>query len=123
MPRPDLHLDGASIMPMLKGKRKPIHEALYWHFPHYGNLGSGPCSSIRSGNWKLIEWLENGDVELFDLANDESETKNLAASNPQKAEEMLRKLSDWRVEVGANMLREGTDETIREFRSRRMNEL
>ena len=80
--RPDLSLDGKSILPLLKGGSEPIHDPLQWHCPHYGNTGSGPCSSIRMCDWKLIERFENDTVELFDLAADMGETTDLAAKHP-----------------------------------------
>ena len=103
--RPDLHLDGKSILPLLKGGSEPIHESIQWHFPHYGNTGSGPCSSIRVGDWKLIEWFENDTVELFDLATDMGEMTDLAAKHPDKTAEIKKRLATWRKEVDANMLR------------------
>jgi len=103
--RPDLHLDGKSILPLLKGGTEPIHESIQWHFPHYGNTGSGPCSSIRVGDWKLIEWFENDTVELFNLAADAGETTDLAAQHPDKTAELKKRLATWRTEVDANMLR------------------
>ena len=103
--KPDLHLDGKNILPLLKGSPEPIHKSIQWHFPHYGNTGSGPCSSIRVGDWKLIEWYENDSVELFNLATDISETTDLAAKYPNKTEELKKRLSVWREQVDANMLR------------------
>jgi len=109
--RPDLHLDGKSILPLLKGGTEPIHESIQWHFPHYGNTGSGPCSSIRVGDWKLIEWFENDTVELFDLATDMGETTDLAAKHPDKAAELKKRLAAWREDVDASMLRPRSADT------------
>ena len=109
--RPDLHLDGASLVPLLKGAKEPIHEALHWHFPHYGNTGSGPCSSIRVGDWKLIEWFENDSVELFNLAEDMGETTDLAARHPNRVNELRQRLHAWRMEVDANLLRPNPNPT------------
>ena len=99
------HLDGKNILPLLKGGREPLHESIQWHFPHYGNTDSGPCSSIRVGDWKLIEWFENDSIELFNLTTDMGETTNLAAKHPHKTEELKKRLAVWHEQVDANMLR------------------
>ena len=103
--KPALHRDGVSFASLLRGDKKPVHDALFWHFPHYGNHGSGPCSSVRIGNWKLIEWLEDGSVELFNLATDLREKSDLAAQHPDRVQELRARLHAWRKETGANMPR------------------
>jgi arylsulfatase A-like enzyme len=103
--RPDLHKDGVSIVPLLRGSNKPVHEALFWHFPHYGNHGSGPCSSVRVGEWKLIHWIESDSVELFNLATDLSEKNNVAAQYPEIVQTLRERLETWRKETDANMPR------------------
>ncbi|MFZ9979912.1 MAG: sulfatase [Opitutales bacterium] len=103
--RPDLHKDGVSFVSLLKGETKPVHEALFWHFPHYGNHGSGPASSVRVGDWKLIHWIEDDGVELFDLVNDPSEKTDLAARQPDRVKDLRAQLDAWRKETDANMPR------------------
>jgi arylsulfatase A-like enzyme len=103
--RPELHKDGVSFASLLRGGTKPVHEALFWHFPHYGELGGGPCSSVRLGDWKLIEWLEDEGVELFNLTTDLSEKKDVAAQHPEIVKQLRERLHAWRKETGANMLR------------------
>ena len=78
-------------------------EALYWHFPHYHGSGNTPTGAVRAGDYKLIEWFEDGRVELYNLAQDVGETANLAAQMPEKEEELLRLLRDWRERVDARM--------------------
>jgi arylsulfatase A-like enzyme len=103
--RPDLHKDGVSFAPLLRGETKPAHEALFWHFPHYGNHGSGPCSSVRVGDWKLIHWIEDDSVELFNIATDLSEKNNLAAQYPDRVKQLRTRLEAWRKETAANLPR------------------
>jgi arylsulfatase A-like enzyme len=103
--KPDLHKDGVSFASLLKGETKPVHDALFWHFPHYGNHGSGPCSSVRVGEWKLIHWLEDDSVELFDVVNDPSEKTDLAARQPDRVKGLRARLDAWRKETDANMPR------------------
>jgi arylsulfatase A-like enzyme len=99
---PTQHPDGISIVELLKGnsiKRGPV----YWHYPHYGNQGGSPGGAVRDGRYKLIQWYEDDRIELFDLQSDLAETKNLADIHPDKAKQMMTKLSDWRSDTGAVM--------------------
>lgn len=95
-------LDGASLVPVLKGDAQP-ERALFWHYPHYGNQGGAPGAAIRRGRWKLIEWYEDDRVELFDLESDLSEKNNLAQSEPERVRALLEELHAWQKEVGAKL--------------------
>jgi hypothetical protein len=95
-------LDGASLVGLLRGELLPPRQ-LCWHFPNYTNQGSRPAGAIREGDWKLVEQFEDGSVELFDLADDPSETKNLAAAHPERVDDLRQKLQTWRQRVGAQM--------------------
>jgi arylsulfatase A-like enzyme len=95
-------MDGVSLLPLLKGGSLP-ERALYWHYPHYGNQGGAPGAAIRMGDWKLIEWYENGRRELFNLREDLGEEKDLALSNPDQVKVLAAKLEAWRKNVGALM--------------------
>jgi arylsulfatase A len=97
-------VDGASLAPLLKGTGKPQRTALYWHYPHYSNQLSKPGGAIRAGDWKLIEFYENGRRELFNLRSDVRESRNLAAQEPERVAELARLLDDWRKAVGAQMM-------------------
>jgi len=95
-------IDGVSLVPLLDGEefdRGP----LYWHYPHYGNQGGAPSGAIRDGRWKLIEWYEDGKLELFDLESDPGERYDRARQYPQRAAEMRSRLALWRDEVRAKM--------------------
>ncbi|WP_164103813.1 sulfatase-like hydrolase/transferase [Candidatus Laterigemmans baculatus] len=95
-------LDGASLLGLLRGQPLP-ERSLYWHFPNYTNQGGRPAGAIRRGDWKLIEHFEDGSVELFDLASDPGETRNLAGTHADTAEALQAELSQWRTRVGAQM--------------------
>jgi len=94
--------DGVSILPALGGKA-PAERAIFWHYPHYGNQGGAPASAIRRGAWKLIEWLEDGSIELFDVAQDIGETRELSRTYPQRAAKLHAELKAWRTQVGARL--------------------
>ncbi len=90
--RPAQHIDGVSLVPLLRGKKKHLRrKALYWHYPHYHGSGSIPSSAIRVGDWKLIEFYEEHKVELYNLREDIGEQHDLATERPEEAKK-LRKL-------------------------------
>jgi arylsulfatase A-like enzyme len=101
--RPKQHLDGLSLVPLLEGKGGLERQALYWHYPHYSNQGGPPSGAVRSGDWKLIEFYEDGLVELYNLRTDPGERTDLAARRPERARELRQMLHAWRQSVGAQM--------------------
>jgi arylsulfatase A len=95
-------LDGASFAAALRDPAAAHPERpLFWHLPHYHH--STPAGSIRLGDWKLIEFLEDGSLELYKLASDLGESVNLAEQEAARAASMLQQMRDWRVKVGARM--------------------
>lgn len=99
-PRPEQHVDGASIAPLLRGETIP-ERPLFWHYPHYGNQGAVPAAAIREGDWKLIRWYEDDKVELYNIRDDLSEKNDLAARYPDRVKEMSARLEDWQRQTGA----------------------
>jgi arylsulfatase A len=97
-------LDGTSIMPLLTGGRLPPR-TLFWHYPNYSNQGGRPASAVRDGKWKLVEQLEDGSAELYDLGNDIGETTDIASLEPAKVAELRGKLAAWRTGIGAQECR------------------
>ncbi|MBN1588926.1 MAG: sulfatase [Pirellulales bacterium] len=97
-PRPGQHVDGRSIAPLLRGERRE-QRPLFWHFPHYANQGGAPAAAVRDGDWKLIEWYEDGSLELFNLSDDPGEKNNLAEVKPEVRNSLHRKLDAWRKSV------------------------
>jgi len=104
-------LDGESLLTLFRNPEEHLaREAIYQHFPGY--LGAGkdtwrttPVSVIQAGRWKLLEFLEDGRLELYDLEADIGESRNLAAEQPDRAGELHARLVAWRREVGAKMPR------------------
>ncbi len=84
---------------------------LFFHFPHYHGSGNRPGGAVIDGQFKLIEWFETGDVELYDLENDPGEWTNLAADQPALADSLRTLLGDWRTSVEAKMPRSNPDWT------------
>ena len=95
-------LDGIDISPELRGGGLR-RETLYWHYPHYSNQGGVPGGAIRRGDFKLIEFYENGKLELYNLKQDVGEHHNLATDQPDRAKELHRMLDNWRKSVNAVM--------------------
>jgi len=113
------HCDGVSLVPLLKQTAALKREAIYWHYPHYGNQGGSPGSAVRAGRYKLIEFFEDGRLELYDLKQDIGEKNNLAGKMPDKAAELHRRLRAWRKEVAARLPTPNPDYKPRPSRGKR----
>jgi arylsulfatase A-like enzyme len=100
---PEQHSDGVSLMPLLRGAEDLGREAIYWHYPHYGNQGGTPGSSVRGGDFKLIEFFEDGHVELYNLREDAGEEHDMTAEMPQLAQQLKEMLARWRDSVEARI--------------------
>ena len=96
-------IDGLSLLPILADPAARLERnAIHWHFPHYHH--DRPASAIRERDWKLIEYLDGtGDVELYHIADDLGEQKNLAPERGGKVADLKSKLSSWRTDVIARM--------------------
>ena len=106
----DYLLDGLSIAPLLRDATASLdREALYWHFPCYlqgytprhGPFRTTPAAAIRMGDWKLIEFFEDGKLELYNLKEDLSEENDLAKTMPAKTKELHAAMLKWRRSVKA----------------------
>jgi arylsulfatase A-like enzyme len=96
--------DGLSLVPLLRDPGARLdREAIYWHYPHYHPGGATPYGAVRARDWKLIEFYEDDRVELYNLADDLGETRDLARTLPEKADALRRQLHAWRRSVGAQM--------------------
>lgn len=102
-PDPGQHVDGVSLVPLLEGGKLDRRAPLFWHYPHYGNQGGAPCGAIREGDWKLIEWYEDGSLELYNLRDDIAEKTNLASTHRDRVERLHAQLAAWRKRVNALM--------------------
>jgi arylsulfatase A-like enzyme len=102
LPPPAGHrLDGRSLAPLMAGAGDWPARDLFWHFPCYAGRGA-PSGSLRAGRWKLIEFFESPNrPELYDLAEDPGEQRNLAAEQPERTRELLARLKQWQETTGA----------------------
>ena len=109
-PPPGYPLDGVSYLKLLTsgGKESLGRDAIFWHFPGYLGAGAGswrttPAGAIRSGDWKLQEFFEDGRLELYNLREDLGQKNNLAAAQPDKVKQLHDRLAAWRQSVNAPM--------------------
>jgi arylsulfatase A-like enzyme len=99
--RPEQHVDGVSLTPLLKQSGTLADRPLFWHYPHYGNQGGSPGAVIREGDWKLIEFFEDDRVELYNLAEDIGEQNDLAERYPDRVNQLREALHAWQARVDA----------------------
>ena len=98
--------DGESLLPVLTGEADLQRDALFWHYPNFAfHRDNRLGSAIRMGDYKLIEFFDKNEVELYNLREDLGEKKNLAGVEVGRVEEMRKRLSRWREKSGARMPR------------------
>lgn len=102
-PVPQQAGDGVSLLPLLTGSGDLTREAIFWHYPHYGNQGGTPGSAVRAGDYKLIEFFEDGRLALYNLRDDVSEEQNLMNEEPVIVARLHQMLADWRLAVEAKI--------------------
>jgi arylsulfatase A-like enzyme len=102
-PGSDWQLDGVNLLPYLEGKNAAApHDALYWRF--------GTQWAVRQGNWKLVAGLDYDAnplpppqpnllkptaPQLYNLADDPGETKDLAAAQPERVRALKAAYDKW----------------------------
>ncbi len=98
-------------MPLLLQKSSQQRD-IFWHFPAYLEAYKGdkrnkdafrtrPVSTIRSGDFKLHQFYEDGHVELYNIRADIGETKDLSKSDPAKVKELRARLETWKQQTNA----------------------
>ncbi len=85
-------LAGRSLAPILHGRPRAGHPALF--FEHEGGR------AVHTGDWKLVA-RSGGAWELYHVAQDATETRNLADRDPQRVAELARMWRAWAMQVGA----------------------
>jgi arylsulfatase A-like enzyme len=100
---PEKVLDGVSLGPVLRDPTVSLgREDFQWHYPHY-YFNTTPVSAFRHGDWKLIEYYEDGRKELYNIKDDLSESTDLAAVKPEIVKDLEERLQTWRTEVNARL--------------------
>ncbi len=101
--------DGVSLIPLLRGADRLASHPLFWHFPAYleayadtgGPWRTTPAGAVRRGDFKLIEFFEDGRLELYNLREDIGETRNLAHDMPARRDELHALMRQWRRDLSA----------------------
>lgn len=102
-------LDGRSLLKVFNEPKQKIRRKLFWHYPHYHAGGDGPYSAVRFGKWRLIEFHETGNVELYDLSKDIGETYDRSNFNLKTRDQLKAALKKWRNSIGAQMPNKNPD--------------
>jgi len=101
---PKQPMDGESIVPLFRQTGSLQRKAIYFHYPNYAFHRSNRLGgAIREGDYKLIEYYDDGSVELYNLAKDISEQQDLSQQLPDKTQAMKAKLDQWLRASGAKM--------------------
>ena len=108
-------VDGTDISPLFVGK-EIAQRSIFWHYPLYlqgrgltidvpgGETYSWrgfPSTSLRRGDWKMIEFHEDDTVGLYNLKDDPGEQHNLAESMPGRTAELRAELDAWQAMTDA----------------------
>lgn len=104
-------IDGVSFIPLLKNESKSFeNRAIYWHYPNnwvpvtkHREAGIGAYSAVRQGDYKLIYFHKNREIELYNLKNDIGEQNNLAKSHPEITYKLAKKLTNYLRKSNAQM--------------------
>jgi len=110
----DYSLDGNSLLSLVSEDKSLDERALFWHFPIYLEIVNAkkdgtrdslfrtrPGSIIRKGKWKLHEYFEDGELELYNLETDLGEQEDVSEKNPEILKTLHKALNDWRIKTNA----------------------
>ncbi len=108
-------VDGVDISPLMFGQSIP-ERSIFWHYPMYLS-GKGlqvrmadgvnyswrgfPSTSMRRGQYKMIEFLETDTAALYDLSQDPGEQHDLSGAMPDLADRMRAELDAWQASTKA----------------------
>ena len=117
----DYPLDGANLSSLLLGKQTVLpSRSVYCFYPKYVRYNHKTKrwahswrNVIYNGNYRLIEYPEYGETELFDLANDPREETNLAKTSPEKHRALSLQLHRWLGEINAPKLEPNPNHSLK----------
>ena len=97
-------LDGRSLIPLFEQKPGFDRDAIFFHYPNYAfhkknRLGS----AMRAGDFKLITYYDNGELELYRLSSDIGEEENLSQQHPEIVRRLKDKLDAWLRQTDARL--------------------
>ena len=103
-PVPGSTLDGRSLIPLFEQKPGFDRDAIFFHYPNYAfhkknRLGS----AMRAGDFKLITYYDNGELELYRLSSDIGEEVNLSQQHPEIVRQLKDKLDAWLRQTDARL--------------------
>ena len=103
-PAPGSTLDGRSLIPLFEQKPGFDRDAIFFHYPNYAfhkknRLGS----ALRAGDFKLITYYDNGELELYRLSSDIGEEVNLSQQHPEIVRQLKDKLDAWLRQTDARL--------------------
>ena len=93
-------IDGTDLLMLDNNPSIANQRPIVWHHPHYHGSGNTPSEAIRVGDWKLLKFYEQDNVELYNLKQDIAEQVNLADSEPDKKKQLLALLDKWYTDNG-----------------------
>lgn len=104
---PGYQVDGKDLSSLLLNEKTSLsRNAIFWHFPAYLQgrakgardplFRTRPGAAVRMGDWKLIEYFEDGERELYNLKDDISEKNNIAHTHPERADKLHQAMVEWR---------------------------
>ena len=100
--QPQQHVDGTSLAPLLLNKQEKLsREAIFWHYPHYGNQGGTPASALRCGKWKYVIFYEDNRQCLYNLETDIEEKHNVSEQHPELVARFEKMLANWLIDCKA----------------------
>ncbi len=83
----DVALDGRDPLPLLTADARSPHESFYFEYRQH--------AALRKGDWKIVREHPDQAWQLFDISDDELESHNLAATHPDKVEELESTRREW----------------------------
>ncbi len=103
---PQQKMDGVSYAAVLRQTGPLERKVFFNYFPHGGSIGRAGGVSARAGDWKLIRWFgaspgDEARYELYNLRDDLSETKNLAAAEAARVQELDALIDSFLADTGA----------------------
>jgi arylsulfatase A-like enzyme len=98
-------IDGVSVKDEILNKGNLKERTVYWNSykARPNQTGDDKTSALRIGDYKLLQFVESGKVELYNVVEDISEQNDLSKQMPEKTKEMLFELEKFKKERNISM--------------------